>query len=158
MRQRNPDKGELHSSSSAHNLRSLLAHFTAGAHGWCRLERGCSRQPLRTTNAYLAQLSGAVDAPPVPTLATDAYPTIYFELQEMPFCQVHALNNAHGHQVLTGQQLMDHCLRLAERNSAWRQAYEPVVGNFSVAAINHWLFHNTDAKLVYQPWARLTGN
>jgi hypothetical protein len=99
-----------------------------------------------------------VDTPPAPTLSTVACPTVYFELQELSFCQVHALNNAHGHQVLTGKQLMDHCHRLAEHNSAWRQAYEPVVGNFSVAAINHWLFHNTSAKLVYQPWARLAGN
>jgi hypothetical protein len=73
------------------------------------------------------------------------------------FCQVHAVNNSHGHRVMTGQRLLMHCHRLADHNLAWGQAYEPVVGNFSVAAIDHWLFHNTVARMVYQPWAHLVG-
>jgi hypothetical protein len=84
-------------------------------------------------------------------------PGVYFEKQELSFCQVHAVNHANGHQVLTGSQLLDHCRLLAADNPAWTQAFQPLLGNFSVAAINHWLFHNTTARLVYKPWAQLTG-
>jgi hypothetical protein len=100
---------------------------------------------------------GASGSLPNPATLSNTESPVYFEQQELSFCQVHAVNDAHGHRVMTGQQLLLHCYRLAAHNAAWGQVYEPGVGNFSVAAVNHWLFHNTVARMVYQPWAQLVG-
>ncbi len=52
---------------------------------------------------------GAVNTSTVAALGPPPYQDVYFDQQELSFCQVHAVNNAQGHQVLTGQQLLTHC-------------------------------------------------
>ena len=45
---------------------------------------------------------GAANTPAPGALGTPQCNSVYFERQELAFCQVHAVNNAGGGQLLTG--------------------------------------------------------
>jgi hypothetical protein len=38
---------------------------------------------------------------------------------------------------------------MQQHNAAWAGLYRAYIGNFSIFAINHWLFHHTHSGKVY---------
>ena len=81
---------------------------------------------------------------------------MFFEHQQQRFCQVHAANNAAGMHLLSGPQLIAHCVQLARAHPIWLQAFDAATGNFSVFALNHWLQQHTGTA--YCRHAILTGS
>ena len=76
---------------------------------------------------------------------------IYFEQQQHSFCWIHAINHLLGcaaispYRVLTYAEQMLHQAQGENQPAhthAWTQAFTPVIGQFSVHAINHYLKYN----------------
>jgi hypothetical protein len=155
-----PSTTRTHSTSVVHAMayllvaKLLLVCTMAMTNTLCRLHTDmCSKRPT------LRRKGGGGS----PLAATAAHATLnnqlstsleqldlYCEPQESMFCGVHALNAMFGRRVTSAPAVIIHL-----RNT-WPEvcgdSYHPTQGNFTVSALNRWLYSHTNPPVMLTPF------
>jgi hypothetical protein len=69
---------------------------------------------------------------------------LYMEVQARQFCMIHSINAYWGRSILTGHHLIEYLNKIPPTLGI---AYDRRSGNFSVAALNHWLQSHTTPQV-----------
>jgi hypothetical protein len=112
-----------------------LQIFNRGTPSTCQVDN-----PMTETLVKLLQLMGGIEPNPGP---------MYHDKQDRSYCLVHAINNALGRQILTGQELCIFLSSLQTIRPDILEHYHIHEGDFTDTALNIWLWsHLTIPQMI----------